>query len=246
MSGGSKFSSEVPKGDAWGVENAVADAMAEFEKTGRSPIIACVALIGIKKITLESGDDGPNRIAVINLRRIEALTTDRAIRNGQKLVMQALEDRRGTGTMLPFEEQEILRMAFGGLSVADVEQEEQDKRESEEDERMDDPQRLRRHLVSVHGHATIEVEGLEWADVRALHDSDHERDPADGMPPHDPEWWEWRRVMVEAAESDAPATDPDENDPEAEEETDTPDVQQPGVPEAEFVEPPSGEGSQED
>lgn len=203
MSGGSEFSAQVPKGDAWGVEHAIANAVSEFEATGRSPIIACIALIGIKGVKLTPGDDGPTRTPIVYIRRIEALTTDEAIRNGQKLVMKAMEDRRGKGTMLPFDEAEIIRQAFGGVDLETVEREEQDARELAEDEAMDDPQRLRRHLVNVHKHPAEEVEELEYIDVRTLHDSDHKADPADGMPPHDADWWEWRRVAIEAAEADA-------------------------------------------
>jgi hypothetical protein len=251
MSGGSKFSSEVPKGDAWGVENAVAEAAAEFEATGHSPMIPCIAVIGIKEVQLRSGDDGPTRVAVVNIRRIEALTTDSAIRTGQKLVMKAMENRRGPDTMLPFDEAEMITQAFGGVDVATLEREEQDARELAEDKAMDDPQRLRRHLVAVHNHTADEIEGMEWADVRTLHDSDHERDPADGLVPHDKDWWEWRRASLEAAEADADAentADPDDGpateieDGEDEEEDDLPthmvdnlpDDDAPAVPGVEF------------
>lgn len=214
MSGGAQFSSEVPKGDAWGVENAVHVAALEFEETGRSPMVPCIAVIGIKTVKLLPGDDGPTRVPVVQIKRIESLTTTEAIRAGQKLILQALKERSGSSTapMLPFEEKQILDMAFGGLDIDLIEQ---DEREAKEDESMDDPQRLRRHLVAVHKHTADEIEGLEWTDVRTLHDSDHDRPESDGLLPHDREWWAWRRVDLEAAESEADGAGslPDDNGP---------------------------------
>lgn len=202
MSGGSKFSSEVPKGDAWGVEGALEKAAIEFEETGHSPMIPIIGVLGVKKVELVPGDDGPSRQIVARLFRINALTTVKAIRDGQKLVLRALQDRDGRtdAPMLPFEEKQIIDMAFGGLNVDTIEQ---DEREQIEDQNMDDPQRLRRHLVAVHQHKPEEIEGLEWVDVRTLHDSDHARPPEDGLPPHDPEWWAWRRLDLEAAEAES-------------------------------------------
>lgn len=206
MSGGSKFSAEVPKGDAWGVEQAVAAAAAEFQMTGRSPMIPVVGVIGIKEIKLSSGDDGPTSIPVVKVFRIESLTTAKAIREGQKLILRALQDRaQGTGAeMLPFEEAEVLKMAFGDVDIDKIEQ---DEREQIEDENISELDRLRRHLVAVHGHDQAEIDGLETVDVRQMHDAEHDVIEADEdsgvVPAHDREWWAWRRVEVAEAELNA-------------------------------------------
>lgn len=231
MSGGSKFSSEVPKGDAWGVENALDVAAREFETTGHSPMIPCIAIIGVKEIKLVPGDDGPTRQIVARLFRVNALTTAKAIRDGQKLILRALADQQGrpdSAPMLPFETKDILDMAFGGVNVDQIEQ---DEREQIEDQNMDDPQRLRRHLTAVHNIPADEVDGMEWVDVQTRHKSDHDRDDTDGLPPHDVEWWAWRRVDTEAAEAESDETsdttddDPDQAEPPtADAAADTPDV----------------------
>lgn len=205
MSGGSKFSSEVPKGDAWGVEAALEQAAAQFEATGHSPMIPCIAVLGVKEVKLISGDDGPARQIVAKLFRVNALTTAAAIRDGEKVLLRALADQAGSGEAptLQFEESEVLRMAFGGLNIDQIER---DEREAIEDQNMDDPQRLRRHLTVVHGVPADEVEGMEWFDVQTRHNSDHDRPEEDGLPQHDRESWLWRRVDLEAAEAEADET----------------------------------------
>ncbi len=214
MSGGSKFSSQVPKGDAWGVERAIAAAALEFEETGRSPAIPCIAVIGIKGVNLGTGDgDGPTRIPVVQILRIESLTTPDAIREGQKLILKALGDRdkldKGGQPMLPFEETDILNMAFGDMNAEQIER---DERERIEDENIDDPERLRRHLIAVHGLTELEAHGMEWVDVTTRHSSDHDTLDAGeetGLAPHDREWWGWRRVDLEAAEAESDGTSDD-------------------------------------
>lgn len=231
MSGGSKFSAEVPKGDAWGVEAAVAAAVLEFEETGRSPAIPCICVIGIKSVSLTpgDGDSGPARVATVVVRRIESLTTKEAIRAGQKLILKALGDRNkldGNGApMLPFEQAEILGMAFGNLSVTEIEQ---DEREKIEDENIDEPERLRRHLKAVHGVTDDEMQGMEWVDVTTKHSSDHdalEAGDGGGLPDHTRDWWAWRRVDLEAAEAESDGTPDEPADGEADtddEQSDTP------------------------
>lgn len=211
---GSKFSSEVPKGDAWGVEDALDRAAAEFEDTGHSPMIPVIGVMGIKEIKLVPGDDGPTRQIVAKLFRVNALTTAAAINEGQKLILKALADAQGRtdSPTLPFESQQILDMAFGRTTPADADQ---DEAEARIDESLDDPARLPRHLASVHGHDYDDVMRMEWVDVRTLHDSDHDRPDTDGMPPHDRDWWAWRRVDLQAAESEADET-PQEPSPDGE------------------------------
>jgi hypothetical protein len=245
---GSQFSSEVPKGDAWGVEHALDQAAREFEETGHSPMIPCIAVLGVKEVKLIQGDDGPARKIVAKLFRVNALTTPQAIRDGQKLILRALGDQQGRGDsppILPFETKDVLEMAFGSLNVKEIEQ---DEREAMEDQNMDDPQRLRRHLVAVHKMTPDEVEGMEWVDVQTRHKSDHDRPAEDGLPPHDVESWIWRRVDLEAAEAESDGTpDGDEDQDAAEDEDDTADGagdEDSGAPAVNFQAP--ADGDQED
>jgi hypothetical protein len=196
---GTKFSSKVPKGEGWGVEDSVRSAADQFEHTGASPLIPCIAIIGIDKVVTENGEEGPVRTAVVKLVRIEALTTPKAIREAQKLILRAVQARNQTTgqPMLPFEEDEILRMAFGGVDVDKIEQ---DEREEIEDQNLTDLDRLRRHLVAVHGKDQTEIDRMEVTDVRELHDVEHNRldDPDTDVEviQHDRENWSWRRVEV--------------------------------------------------
>lgn len=210
MSGGSKFSSEVPKGDAWGVEAALERAAREFVETGHSPMIACIAILSVKEVKLVPGDDGPAQQIVAKLARVNALTTPKAIKDGQKLILQAIADQQGRTDqpMLPFEAKELIDMAFGGQPVEVIEQ---DEREKIEDENIDEPERLRRHLVAVHGADADTVKTMEWVDVTKAHKEDHDAlddpDAAEtGIPAHARDWWAWRRVDLEAAESEADGT----------------------------------------
>lgn len=194
MSGDSKFSSKRPKGDAWGVEDAIAHAAAEFRKTGRSPMIPFIGVMAVSKIEMSAGDDGPVYVAVVEIRRANSLDSDDAIRAGQKLLMKAIQERsHGAGAdMLPVDEREIIMQAFGGVDSAEVEQ---DTKEAEEEATMPEPDKLRRHLTAVHGFPAEEVAGWEMFDVHKTHDALHTDLPA-GTMPHDKEWWGWRRVVI--------------------------------------------------
>lgn len=194
MSGGSEFSSERPKGDAWGIEDAVAQAVAEFMKTGRSPLIPAVVILGIKTVKVSAGDDGPVRVPVVAIKRIDALQDPEDLRKVQKLVIKAIAERnQGKGVeMLPFDEKEVITQAFRGVDATQLEQ---DDRELAEDQALTDLDRLRRHMVSVHLHDQAEIDQFEVADVRSMHHADHDLGRA-VMMPHDEEWWEWRRIVL--------------------------------------------------
>jgi len=194
MSGGTQFSNERPKGDAWGIEDAVARAAKEFLTTGRSPMIPCIVVIGVKEVKVQAGEDGPVRVPVVAIKRIDALENDTAIKTAQRLIMRAIEERNhGRGVeMLPFDEQAVITEAFGKVNSAELEQ---DDRELAEDQALTDPDRLRRHLTAVHGFPADEVSGWETFDVQKTHQSAHDPLSADVMP-HDVEWWEWRRIVL--------------------------------------------------
>jgi hypothetical protein len=229
VSGGSKFSSEVPKGDAWGVEDAIADAVDEFMKTGVSPMIPSISILDIKEVKILPGGA---KVAVVRVRRLEALTTLKAIREAQRMLLKEWENRRGEGAVLPFEEKEIIEAAFGHLNVELIEQ---DEAEAKEDEDMSEPDRLRKHMTSVHNHRPDEVSGWDDLDVRRTHHDEHQPDAQPGMPAHDEDWWAWRRVDLEAAEADPDndTGDPDDDPTDAVTvEVDIPGVQfNPGEPE---------------
>jgi hypothetical protein len=211
---GAKFSSERPKGDAWGIEDAIAVAFAEFEKTGQSPVIPCFAAIGIKGIHLGPGNGKPTRTPVVQVLHIDALTTPQVLREAQMAVLKAVEERTGQGGILPFEAQDILERAFGGVGYTRLEQ---DDREAEEDALMDDPTRMRRHLSGeLHGYSPDIVNGMEWADVAGLHERAHTTG-ANDMVPHGEDSWAWRQVdvddLVHAAEAEGEDQDEDSEGP---------------------------------
>src|SRR5262249_49764476 len=125
---------------------------------------------------------------------ITSLDSDESIRAGQKLLLKAIAEQAGSKgePQLPFDEAEVIKSAFGGLNADEVEQDDQ---EIIEDQGLSDLDRLRRHMVVVHGHDQTEIDQFEVADVRQMHGTDHELGVA-GMMPHDPDWWEWRRIVV--------------------------------------------------
>ncbi len=197
MSGGSKFSSQVPKGDGWGVEKAVRAAAEEVMQKRPSPLIPIIGVIDVKEVKID-GESGET-IAVVRLRKVESLDTLDAIRDGQRVLMRAWADKRGEGAMLPFEEKQFIEQAFTGV---DIEALEQDEREALEDADLTDMDRLRRHLRVVHGWEETDVRlALEDTALRNEHASEHETllvaGGLDGVDDHDAEWWAWRRVDIE-------------------------------------------------
>lgn len=199
MSGGSKFSSQVPKGDGWGVERAVAKAAKRVQAGERSPLIPVIGVLRIKelKIDPETGNITP----VVQLMRVESLDTLEAIREGQRLLLKEWAAKRGEGAMLPFEEKEFIDRAFQDLNVEDIEQ---DEREALEDADLTDMDRLRRHLRVVHGWEETDVRlAMEDTALRNEHLEEHKVLAAGGggeVDDHDPEWWAWRRVDLEEQE----------------------------------------------
>jgi hypothetical protein len=189
----SKFSAEKPKGDAWGIEDVVAEMTEKILAGEKSPIIPIIGMIDIKKITVdpETGDHE----AVVRIRRMESITTLERVRKAQTLMLEQVAERRGEGTILPFEEADIIARAFGGKPVGDTLQDDQER---EIDADLDDQGRMLRHIVSVHDYDAA-VLALQDPDVVAAalhwHDDQHAVDPDDRtLPDHDPESDVWRRV----------------------------------------------------
>lgn len=210
MSGGSKFSSQVPKGDGWGVERAVALAVKAIQAGEASPLIPVIGVMDIKKLDVDA--ETGNVTAHVRLRRVESLDTLDAIRDGQRVLMNAWADKRGEGAMLPFEEKEFIERAFSGVDLAAIEQ---DEREALEDANLTDMDRLRKHLVIVHGWEEADVRlALEDTALRNEHTAEHEElstaGGLDGVDDHDVEWWAWRRVDLAEAFDKAEREESDE------------------------------------
>jgi hypothetical protein len=205
-----KFSAERPKGSKWGVTDAIRRAAEEFQRTGHATPFPCIAFLSVKAVTLKPGEsDEPIVEVTVKVAAIESLDTPDGRRKAHLLVLKESQKRLGSGDnpTLPFELKQMFDEAFGGRSFDEIER---DEREAAMDADMDDPTRLRHHLHAVHGHDLDKVLAMEWADVRGLHDSDHDRPETDGVPPHNREWWAWRRVDLDAAESEADGMPPDE------------------------------------
>jgi hypothetical protein len=213
-----KLSGETPKGDGWGIDAAVREMTEAVMRGESSPLVPCIAVIDVKEVRIDAATG--TRTPVVRLRRLEALTDLDRIRSAQRLLLREWEARRGEGALLPAEERELIDRAFSGVPVAQIERDEQ---EAQEDEGLVWMDRLRRHLVTVHG-----VESTNWlADatdsyVHTTHEAEH-TDPRPGCPEHDVEWVGWRRVEVDEdlLGADSAAADPetvsepaDETDPE--------------------------------
>jgi hypothetical protein len=196
MSGQAKFSSERPSGDAWGIEAAVTRAMKEFLKTGHSPMIPVIGVITVKSVAVGVGEDGegPTHTPTVAVKRIDALENPEAVKLAHRLIAQAIEERNeGRGVqMLKFDDQQVIKEAFGDM---DAERLAEDDRELAEDEALTDPDRLRRHLVKVHGFAQDEIEQMEMFDVQKTHQAAHEP-LSERVMPHDVEWWAWRDIVI--------------------------------------------------
>jgi hypothetical protein len=210
---GVKFSAAVPKGDGWAIGSAVEEAVAEFMRTGRSPLIPCIAFVAIARNTTE-----PDKvqIPVVQLVRIESLDDDDAMRRGRDLIYQQWE-RRHRGQTMPLDLREQIDEAFPvdgappepddlitAARAAEAEQHAQiDAAEAEIDADLTDPQRLRRHLVAVHKWPADDPRLNEMPDhdIINAHRGEHEPGANPGMPEHDVDWWQWRRVDIEAAEA---------------------------------------------
>lgn len=205
---GIKFSSKRPKGSKWGVSDVVQREAETFQETGHAGLIPCMTFLTIDSVKLTPGDgDEPVLEITVKVAAIESLDSQDARRRAHLLVLKESQKRLGSGDggqmTLPFELKEMFEEAFGSRTFDEVQQ---DEKEAEMDANMDDPARLRQHLIVVHNHDRDKVMEMEWVDVRQLHDSDHARPAEDGVPPHDPDWWAWRRVDLLAAEAEADGT----------------------------------------
>lgn len=192
----SKFSGKKPKGDNWGIDPLVHDMAEAVLRGEHSPVKPVIAMISVDRVTVDSETGAAE--AVIVLRRVEAVSA----KNGPevlRIIMQQVAERRGEGTMLPFDEADILKRAFEGLTGETAGQQLQDDEERAIDEDADDEARLRRHLVAVHDFKpdVITDEDATPADLMRSHEAEHAKDPADrAWPDHDPESLVWRRVEL--------------------------------------------------
>jgi len=216
----SKFSAEVPKGDGWGIEEVVQEIVAEVIAGEKSRLVPVMGVIDVKEVKIDP--ESGNHIAVVRVRRLEAITSVERARKAQKMILEQVAERRGEGTMLPFEEKDILDRAFGGTgdNGVSVGTQLQDDEEAAIDAETDEDGRLRRHLVAVHDFdpSIITDEETTTADAERAHDAEHAKDPADRTwPDHEPESRMWRRVDLadmlgdaeEPAESETDQADPD-------------------------------------
>jgi hypothetical protein len=203
----SKFSGKKPKGDNWGIEQAVSEMAAAVIRGEHSPVMPVIAMISVDRVTVDS-DTGATEATIV-LRRIEAISPENASK-ALRLVMEEVAKRRGEGTMLPFDEKQIFEKAFGDLTATTPGQAIQDDEERVIDEQLDDIGRLRRHLVAVHDFKPdiITDDEVTPAELMRAHDAEHAKDPDDRTwPDHDADDFRWRRVELEdlVADSEEPS-----------------------------------------
>lgn len=214
----SKFSAEIPKGDGWGIEDVVQEITEEIiSGRQKSRLVPCIAVIDVKKVDIDP--ESGNRTAHVRIRRIESLTSLDRIRKAQTILLEQVAERRGEGTMLPFEEKDILNRAFGVDDNDDkvtVGQQLQDDNEKEIDAELDERGRMLRHIVAVHDHdpSILGTEDEEARDAALRwHDEQHALEPDDRtFPDHDPESTVWRRVDLADMLGDAEEPSESETD----------------------------------
>lgn len=184
-----------PKDDGWGIEEAVADAAEKVRAGEKSPMIPIIGAVDIKELKIDPATG--EHTAIVQIRRINAITSVERARAAQTMILQEVAAMRGEGAMLPFEEKDIIERAFGGMTGKTVGDQLQDDEEATIDAETDDDGGLRRHLIAVHAFDPNVVfdEETSTADVERSHDEEHAKDPADRTwPDHDPESRIWRRV----------------------------------------------------
>jgi hypothetical protein len=211
-----KFSAEVPKGDGWGIDEVVMDAVRAIQRGEKSPMIPVMGVIDIKEIKIDP--ETQNVIPVVRVRRLEALVTVDQIRNAQRLLMERWAERKGEGAVLPFENDDVLQRAFEGSGQA-VGEALQDDEEQRIDADLNDTERLARHLIAVHDYdpKILHDDEMADADILRTHEQEHAKDPADrAFPDHDPGSVMWRRVdlkdMLGEAEEPTAVTETDQAD----------------------------------
>lgn len=193
----SKFSAEVPKGDGWGIEEVVQEIVSEIIAGEKSRLVPVMGVIDVKEVKIDP--ESGNHIAVVRVRRLEAITSIDRARKAQMMILEQVAERRGDGTMLPFEEKDILDRAFGGTgdNGVSVGTQLQDDEEKSIDEGLNDAERRARHLIAVHDFDAkiLNDDEMTDADIERAHDAEHAKDP-DGRawPDHDPESSMWRRI----------------------------------------------------
>lgn len=205
------FSAEVPKGDAWGIEQAIADAVRRINAGEKSPLIPVMAMIDIKTIKLDP--ETHSQTAIVRVRRITGLTSIENVRAAHRIAMEEAARLAGEGAVLPFEVKTMIDEAFSGIDVKTIEQ---DENEKQADEAMTDNDRLRRHMVVVHGYDANDALIIDKPDnvVALQHEEEHKQAEDDEMEPvdfpaHDVESLAWRRVDVAdlLADSEEPETE---------------------------------------
>lgn len=201
-----------PKDDGWGIEEAVADAAEKVRAGEKSPMIPVIGAVDIKELKIDPATG--EHTAIVQIRRINAITSVERARAAQTMILQEVAAMRGEGTMLPFEEKDIIERAFGGMTGKTVGDQLQDDEEASIDEGLSDVQRLARHLVAVHDYdpKILNDEETTDADVHRAHDAEHAKDPGDrAWPDHDPEDRMWRRADL--ADMLGDAEEPAETEP---------------------------------
>jgi hypothetical protein len=230
VSADQELSSTRPKDDAWGVRRAVEEAAAELLKTGHSPHIPAIAILKVKLLKTQPGEDGPVHVPVVELVSLEALNGEKARQRAHLLILEESQKRLspdGTGQQtLPFELKQMIDEAFGGRDPETVFT---DRQQADEDADLSDVDRCRKHLIAVHGYDQATVDTWEVADVWRTHDNDHDaldaargrgEDNVDGTPVHERDWHGWTRVDLAAAEAESDGADaeklPEANQTDAE------------------------------
>lgn len=102
-----KLNGALPKGEGNGLSTIARELIDQPEK-----VHVVLALVDCSKITtsIDSGDVEPTA----RIRRVEALTDDADKALTHKMMRRELERRTGK-TVLPFDLEEDLRAAFGGV-----------------------------------------------------------------------------------------------------------------------------------
>jgi hypothetical protein len=198
------MSSMKPKDDGWGIEEAVADAAEKVRAGEKSPMIPVIGAVDIKELKIDPATG--EHTAIVQIRRINAITSVERARQAQTMILQEVAAMRGEGAMLPFEEKEIIERAFGGMTGKTVGDQLQDDEEASIDEKLTDVQRIARHLVAVHDFdpKILNDDETTDADIHRAHDTEHAKDPSDrAWPDHDPEDVVWRRADLAAMIGDA-------------------------------------------
>jgi hypothetical protein len=211
-----KLTTSKPKDpDMWGIEQVCAKAGRQFMATGHSDPIPVVAVMSVKKVETEADDELPVHTAVMEFRRLEAVTDPELKRVARAVIDRQAVMRRGVTGVLPFEERNLLDDALGRVFTADDARQERDEFESKVDAELTENDRLRRHLHVVHKFDAVEAFDAGIDDVQRWHDSEHNGPVPFGggdVGKHAEDWQGWTRLDLETAEADTDGDEPDDPD----------------------------------